>query len=76
MIADTSTLPLIDAAFLFLHRGCEAVADEPMADGTVPVNGVWRMEVKEWNLYRAECAADAAFKRKLAHQIEMEGCES
>lgn len=67
--------PMIDAPRLFALRGCDCVADVALPDATLPINGQWRMDVREWNRYRAECAADAARKRLLARNLEMEASE-
>ncbi len=80
-----SNLPLIDAERLFLLRGRDCVADVALPDGTLPINGQWRMDPQEWARYRADCAADADYMRQeraeLAEvqrmqDIEREGCAS
>jgi hypothetical protein len=53
---DPTTWPLVDAARLFELRGREAIADVPLPDGTLPVNGTWRMCGLEWLKYRGLCA--------------------
>lgn len=67
------TLPMISASELLALRGCECVADVELPDGTLPVNGAWRMERQQWNLYRAECAS---IRASTARVIEQEGCAS
>jgi len=83
MCADHSNLPLIDAGRLFLLRGRDCVADVALPDGTLPINGQWRMEPQEWARYRADCAADADYLRQVRAElaevqrmqdIEREGC--
>jgi len=83
MCADHSNLPLIDADRLFLLRGRDCVADVALPDGTLPINGQWRMEPQEWARYRADCAADADYLRQVRAElaevqrmqdIEREGC--
>jgi len=85
MCADHSNLPLIDADRLFLLRGRDCVADVALPDGTLPVNGQWRMEPQEWARYRADCAAEADYMRQVRAElaevqrmqdIEREGCAS
>jgi len=73
---NAADLPMIGAVSLFLRCGPDCVADVPLADGTLPVNGLWRIEPREWAAYRAECAAAAAFARALAREVEREGCAS
>lgn len=68
--------PLIDAATLFRRRGCDCVADVALADGTLPVNGQWRMDRAEWNLYRGLCQAAALRCVQRQQEIEREGCAS
>ncbi len=83
MSVDDSNLPLIDADRLFLLRGRDCVADVALPDGTLPVNGQWRMEPQEWARYRADCAAEADYMRQVRAElaevqrmqdIEREGC--
>ena len=88
MSVDDSNLPLIDADRLFLLRGRDCVADVALPDGTLPINGQWRMEQQEWARYRADCAADADYMRQVRAElaelaevqrmqdIEREGCAS
>jgi hypothetical protein len=56
---DACDWPLVDAVFLHMRSGCEAVADVPLPDGSVPVaaaggSGV-RLMLSEWESYRALC---------------------
>lgn len=85
MIDDLSSAPLIDAERLFLLRGRDCVADVALPDGTLPINGQWRMEPQEWARYRADCAAEADYMRQVRAEladvqrmqdIEREGCAS
>ena len=76
MSTDASTWPLIDASSLFLQRGCEAVADVSLPDGTLPLRSGHRMDRPEWNRYRALCAAAGLREIQERQHIEMEGCAS
>ena len=85
MIDDLSLAPLIDAERLFLLRGRDCVADVALPDGTLPINGQWRMEPQEWARYRADCVADADYLRQVRAEmaevqrmqdVEREGCAS
>ena len=58
-LTDPSGWPLVDAVFLHMRSGCEAVADLPLPDGSVPVAAAGgpgvRLMVDEWQSYRALC---------------------
>jgi hypothetical protein len=56
---DSTEWPLVDAVFLHMRSGCEAVAGVPLPDGSVPVgaaglSGV-RLMMDQWDAYRALC---------------------
>lgn len=76
MNTDASTLPLIDAASLFLLKGCEVLSDIELPDGSLPLSSGHRMERAEWNRYRALCAAAGLREIQARQQLEMEGCAS
>jgi hypothetical protein len=63
---DSHGRSLVDAAFLFALMGCEAVADVPFADGSVPVGESWRMDAEEWAKYRSVCGDPAKMNRRAA----------
>ncbi len=62
--SDPISLPLIDALSLFSRVGCEAVADVPLADETVPVSGQWRMAPDQWRRYRGLCGDSEILNRR------------
>ena len=76
MSTDASDLPLIDAASLFLQRGCEVVSDTDLPDGTLPLSSGHRMDRAEWNRYRAMCAAAGMREIQARQDLDMEGCAS
>jgi len=63
---DTAERSLVDADFLFSVCGCEAVADVPLADGSVPVGDDWRLDAEEWTRYRIRCGDPASINRRAA----------
>jgi hypothetical protein len=63
---DSAERSLVDAAFLFLLMGCEAVADVPLLDGSVPVGEAWRVDADEWARYSALCGDPARVNRRAA----------
>jgi len=58
-LSDSTQWPLVDAVFLHMRSGCEAVADLPLPDGSVPVASAGgpgvRLMLDEWESYRALC---------------------
>lgn len=74
MSEDRNTWPTIDAASLFLLRGFDVVADEPLEDGTLPLSCGHRMTHREWCLYRAQCAAAGLREIRRLQELEREGC--
>jgi len=58
-LSDSMQWPLVDAVFLHMRSGCEAVADLPLPDGSVPVAAAGgpgvRLMIEEWESYRALC---------------------
>jgi len=58
-LTDPTQWPLVDAVFLHMRSGSEAVADVPLPDGSVPVAAAGgpgvRLMVDEWQSYRALC---------------------
>ena len=63
-LIDSTQWPLVDAVFLHMRSGCEAVADLPLPDGSVPVAAAGgpgvRLMLSEWESYRALCRARGA----------------
>lgn len=74
MREDRNTWPMIYAASLFLLRGFDVVADEPLEDGTLPLSCGHRITDREWCLYRAQCAAAGLRGLQAMQDLEREGC--
>lgn len=59
-LLDPTTWPLVDAVWLWVRSGPEAIADVELPDGSLPIaaaggDGV-RMMRDQWDRYRALCA--------------------
>lgn len=73
-VGDDADLPLIDAARLHELRGCEAIADVPLPDGSLPITGRWRMTQDQWTRYRAMCAQAESWTPPAAAPVPLPSC--